>query len=74
VQGLPVLGTRSNLQQVCRDHDIEVLLITANISRRCRQAAIDAAAALDIECRELRVEFDALDQTSEERPSIPVSM
>lgn len=75
LQGLAVLGTREDLEQICEEYDVEVLLVTADVPDARLDAVAQRAAENGIRCRRLQIKLEDLQPTPREdrRPSIPVS-
>ncbi len=74
VQGIPIIGTGKELRDICTKRDIDVLLVTANISPRRLEEMTEALQPTDVEIRKLSVKLDTVDtQTLDaSRPSFSV--
>ncbi len=76
VQGLPVLNGEDDIEEHCREYDVDEVIITASAMPSERRRAIcRACAAVDVSCRTSTFTFEPL-STSESAPpstSAPVT-
>ncbi|PEN14528.1 hypothetical protein CRI94_05750 [Longibacter salinarum] len=75
VQGLPVLGGFEDIEQICKNHDIKVLLITADLPPYRLREVVDIMERLNVSCKRLHVDFESVDvrSTAPARPNLPIS-
>lgn len=74
VQGIPILGTGQDLREVCTDNEIDVVVVTANVTPRRLTEIITTLQPVEVEIQRLSVQLDAVstDPVDAPRPSFSV--
>lgn len=72
LQGLPVLGTGTELADICRTHDVDTVLVASSLPARRKRHVVKTCDALGISCQSLCVEINPLEATEPDRPSVSI--
>lgn len=68
VQGLPIMGTGSELREVCSENDVDVVVVTANITPRRVEEIITALEPVDVDIQKLSVQLDTVNAETADAP------
>ncbi len=74
VQGVPIMGTGDDLREVCTENDIDVVVVTANVTPRRLEEMITALRPVDVEIQKLSVQLNTIgaNPVDSPRPSFSV--
>ena len=74
VQGVPIMGTGKDLNELCTAHDIRVVIVTANVTPRRLEEISAQLQSADVQIRKLRIQLETVEKDTVDppRPSFSV--